>query len=94
MQCIDINWYYTKVDLPAKLQASYISNSEVFPSDVTTSIYAGSIVSKIKILNEKEANEANSLNPAVERMSRAKFSRRTGKFDPDPEQWMKSCICL
>jgi hypothetical protein len=51
IQCIDVNWYFTKVDLPLYLQYEYIYSKEVFLSDVTTSFYANNIVQKIRVLN-------------------------------------------
>lgn len=93
VQCVDINWYYTKGDLPIQLRLPCISESEVFPSDITTSIYAANIVRKIRILSEKVASEMASLSPDQERMSRAKFVRRTMEFDPPAEEWQRSCVC-
>jgi hypothetical protein len=92
IQCVDINWYFTKADLPPYLRHDFISNKEVFLSDLTTSFYANNIVRKIRILNEAEANDKDTMNDD-ERVSRAAFSKRTNTFDPPPEKWTKSCVC-
>lgn len=56
---LDVRWFYSKLDLPEKLKnLQFIAHSEVFPSNLHTSIYGEYLVCKVDIINEEQAINA------------------------------------
>jgi hypothetical protein len=93
-QTLEVNWYYTKYDLPRKYAEylKFLSENEVFVSNHRDRIDAECVNDICRVLTWEEFEKHDTTTPDIY-FCRARYDHRQKELAVPVDKWPKHCLC-